>query len=49
MITYESPEVKRLLEVSSQGSEESFMFVPNSLLRGEVLEMKLGINKLNQE
>ncbi|KAL1203921.1 E3 ubiquitin-protein ligase SINA-like 11 [Cardamine amara subsp. amara] len=48
-LTYESPEVKKLLDVSSHSPEESFMFVPNSLFRGEMFEMKVGIKKLNQE
>ncbi|KAG7535229.1 Seven-in-absentia protein TRAF-like domain [Arabidopsis thaliana x Arabidopsis arenosa] len=48
-VTYESPEVKRLLEVNSQIPDESFMFVPNCLLRGEMLELKLGIKKLKQK
>lgn len=40
-LTYKSPEMKRFLEVSSQIPEESFMFFHNSLLRHEMLEMRL--------
>ncbi|EFH46836.1 hypothetical protein ARALYDRAFT_915953 [Arabidopsis lyrata subsp. lyrata] len=46
---YKSPEVKRVLKVSSQRPEESFMLIPNSLLHGEMLEIKLFIKKLKQE
>ncbi|XP_010451915.1 PREDICTED: E3 ubiquitin-protein ligase SINA-like 7 [Camelina sativa] len=42
-LTYKSPEVKRVLEVSSETPQDSFMFVPHSLLRGDSLEMKITI------
>ncbi|KAG7543696.1 Seven-in-absentia protein TRAF-like domain [Arabidopsis thaliana x Arabidopsis arenosa] len=42
-LTYKSPEVKRVLEVSSEIPQDNFMFVPHSLLRGEFLEMKISI------
>ncbi|XP_019087476.1 PREDICTED: E3 ubiquitin-protein ligase SINA-like 7 [Camelina sativa] len=42
-LTYKSPEVKRVLEVSSETPQDNFMFVPHSLLRGESLEMKITI------
>ncbi|EOA18148.1 hypothetical protein CARUB_v10006614mg [Capsella rubella] len=47
-VTYESPEVKRILKVSSQRPEESFMLIPECLLRGDYLDMKLCIKKLKQ-
>ncbi|XP_010445578.1 PREDICTED: E3 ubiquitin-protein ligase SINA-like 7 [Camelina sativa] len=47
-MTYESSEVKRILEVSSQRPEESFMLIPKRFLRGDSLKMKLCINKLKQ-
>ncbi|ANM69719.1 Protein with RING/U-box and TRAF-like domain [Arabidopsis thaliana] len=37
-VTYESPEVKRLLEVNSQIPDDSFMFVPNCLLHGFLIK-----------
>ncbi|XP_010444133.1 PREDICTED: E3 ubiquitin-protein ligase SINA-like 11 [Camelina sativa] len=43
-LAYKSPEMKRFLEVSShQIPEESYIFFPNSLLCGEMLEMSLSI------
>ncbi|CAL9224521.1 unnamed protein product [Arabidopsis halleri] len=48
-MTYESPKVKKVLKVSYQIPEESFMLIPHSLLRGEILDMKLCIKKLKQE
>ncbi|XP_023633444.1 E3 ubiquitin-protein ligase SINA-like 11 [Capsella rubella] len=48
-LTYKSPEMKRFLEVSSQIPEESYMFFPNSLLCGEMLEMSLSIVISDQE
>ncbi|CAH8277338.1 unnamed protein product [Arabidopsis lyrata] len=42
-LTYKSPEVKKVLEVSSETPQDNFMFVPHSLLRGEFLEMKIAI------
>ncbi|CAH2079674.1 unnamed protein product [Thlaspi arvense] len=46
-ITYESPEVKRVLEVSFQTPQESFMLIPNSFLRGELLKLMVCIKRLN--
>ncbi|CAA7057588.1 unnamed protein product [Microthlaspi erraticum] len=48
-MTYESPEVKRILKVSFQTPQDNVLLIPNSLLRGELLEMNLCIKKLNQE
>ncbi|CAH2079675.1 unnamed protein product [Thlaspi arvense] len=48
-ITYGSPEVKRIREVSYQTPQENFMLIPNSFLCGELLEMKVCIKKSNQE
>ncbi|XP_006285318.2 E3 ubiquitin-protein ligase SINA-like 7 [Capsella rubella] len=48
-LIYRSPEVKRILEVSFQTPQENFMLIPNSLLRGEFLEMKLFIKELKLE
>ncbi|XP_019086987.1 PREDICTED: E3 ubiquitin-protein ligase SINA-like 11 [Camelina sativa] len=42
-LAYKSPEMKMFLEVSSQIPEESYIFFPNSLLCGEMLEMSLSI------
>ncbi|KAL1206999.1 E3 ubiquitin-protein ligase SINA-like 7 [Cardamine amara subsp. amara] len=42
-LTYKSPEVKKVVEVSSQTPQDNFMFVPHSLLHGELLELKIGI------
>ncbi|CAL9224527.1 unnamed protein product [Arabidopsis halleri] len=42
-LTYKSPEVKKVLEVSSEIPQDNFMFVPHSLMRGESLEMKISI------
>lgn len=42
-VTYESPDVKRVLQVSGQTPQENFMLIPNSLLRGDLLKMKLCI------
>lgn len=42
-VTYESPEVKRVLQVSGQTPQENFMLIPHSLLRGDLLKMKLCI------
>ncbi|ESQ47279.1 hypothetical protein EUTSA_v10027852mg [Eutrema salsugineum] len=50
IMTYESPEVKRICEVSHQIPQENFMLIPHSFLRGESLEMDICIKKkLNQE
>jgi len=44
---HESPEMKRILEVSFETpKDKNVMFVPNSLLRGEVLEMELCISQV---
>lgn len=46
-LTHESPEMKKVLKVSFQiPQEKNFMFVSNSLLRGQVLEMKLCISEV---
>ena len=42
-VTYESPEVKRVLQVSGQTPQANFMLIPRSLLRGDLLKMKLCI------
>ncbi|EOA34456.1 hypothetical protein CARUB_v10021992mg [Capsella rubella] len=47
-MSYESSEVKRILKLSSQRPEENFMLIPQSLLRGDSLTMKLCIKNLKQ-
>ncbi|XP_024014367.1 E3 ubiquitin-protein ligase SINA-like 7 [Eutrema salsugineum] len=42
-LTYESPDVKKVLQVSSQIPQDNFLFVPHCLLRCDLLEMKLCI------
>ncbi|XP_010451724.1 PREDICTED: E3 ubiquitin-protein ligase SINA-like 7 [Camelina sativa] len=44
-VIYKSPEVKRVHGVSFETSLENSMLIPNSLLRGEMLEMKLFIKE----
>ncbi|KAF8093561.1 hypothetical protein N665_0383s0186 [Sinapis alba] len=46
-MTYKSPEVKKIREVSFQAPQDKYMFIPHSLLRGESLEMRLCIKILN--
>ncbi|EOA17151.1 hypothetical protein CARUB_v10005419mg [Capsella rubella] len=48
-MAFKSPEVKRVLEVSFEIPRENFLLIPNSLLRGETLDMKVCIKKLNQK
>ncbi|EOA17204.1 hypothetical protein CARUB_v10005477mg [Capsella rubella] len=48
-MTFKSPEVKRVLEVSLETPREDFMLIPNSFLRGEMLDMKFRIKELKQE
>ncbi|KFK35022.1 hypothetical protein AALP_AA5G224000 [Arabis alpina] len=48
-MTYEAPKMKMVLEVSFQTPKEKFMLIPDSSLRGDVLEMKLCIRKLKKE
>lgn len=48
-MTYESPDVKKILEVNLETPQENSMLIPHSLLRGELLDLKLCIKKLNQE
>uniref|UniRef100_A0A1J3GBC1 RING-type E3 ubiquitin transferase n=1 Tax=Noccaea caerulescens TaxID=107243 RepID=A0A1J3GBC1_NOCCA len=48
-MTYESPEVKRILEVSFQTPQDNFMLIPHNLLRGEILELKLCIHKVENK
>uniref|UniRef100_A0A1J3DA05 RING-type E3 ubiquitin transferase n=1 Tax=Noccaea caerulescens TaxID=107243 RepID=A0A1J3DA05_NOCCA len=45
-LKYESPNVKKVLEVSYQIPQDNFMFVPRCLLRGELLKMKVVIGKV---
>ncbi|EOA24604.1 hypothetical protein CARUB_v10017872mg [Capsella rubella] len=40
-LTYKSPEVKMVLELSSETPQDNFLFVPHSLLSGESLKMKI--------
>ncbi|XP_010454972.1 PREDICTED: E3 ubiquitin-protein ligase SINA-like 7 [Camelina sativa] len=47
-MTYESADLKRIHKVSFQTPLEKFMLIPHSALRGEMLEMKLTIRKVNQ-
>ncbi|RID66022.1 hypothetical protein BRARA_D01188 [Brassica rapa] len=48
--TVDGHTVKRVLQVSGQTPQENFMLIPHSfLLRGELLDLKLCIKKLNQE
>ncbi|XP_010424345.1 PREDICTED: E3 ubiquitin-protein ligase SINA-like 7 [Camelina sativa] len=47
-ITYKSQDMKRILEVSFQTPLEHFMLIPHSSLRGDLLEMKLTIEEVNQ-
>ncbi|KAJ0260594.1 E3 ubiquitin-protein ligase SINA-like 7 [Hirschfeldia incana] len=42
-VSYESPEVKRVLQVSGEAPRENFMLIPRCLLRGDLLKMKLCI------
>ncbi|CAH8384189.1 unnamed protein product [Eruca vesicaria subsp. sativa] len=42
-MTYESQEVKRVLQVSCQTGQENFMLIPHCLLRGDLLKMKVCI------
>ncbi|CAA7055669.1 unnamed protein product [Microthlaspi erraticum] len=44
-LKYESPDVKKVLEVSSQIPQDNYMFVPRCLLRGELLKMKIDIRR----
>ncbi|CAD5333336.1 unnamed protein product [Arabidopsis thaliana] len=48
-VIYKSPEVKRVLKLSFETPLENFMLIPNSLLRGDVLEMRISVKKLNKE
>ncbi|CAH8277328.1 unnamed protein product [Arabidopsis lyrata] len=48
-MTYKSPKMKMILEVSFQTPQENFMLIPNNLLRGDMLDMKLLIKELKQE
>ncbi|XP_023634328.1 E3 ubiquitin-protein ligase SINA-like 7, partial [Capsella rubella] len=48
-MTFTSPEVKRVLEVSLETPREDFMLIPNSFLRGQMLYMKVCIKELKQE
>ncbi|CAE6201932.1 unnamed protein product [Arabidopsis arenosa] len=48
-VIYKSPEVKRVLKLNFQTPQENIMLIPNSLLRGEMLEMRICVKKLNQE
>ncbi|XP_002870579.2 E3 ubiquitin-protein ligase SINA-like 7 isoform X1 [Arabidopsis lyrata subsp. lyrata] len=45
---YKSPDVKRVLKLNFQTPQENFMLIPNSLLRGEMLKMRICVKKLNQ-
>ncbi|XP_010456725.1 PREDICTED: E3 ubiquitin-protein ligase SINA-like 7 [Camelina sativa] len=47
-MTYESPDMKRILKVSFQTPLEKFMLIPHSSLRGDLLETKLTIKKVIQ-
>ncbi|WZY89213.1 hypothetical protein YC2023_045948 [Brassica napus] len=42
-------DVKKILEVNLETPQENSMLIPHSLLRGELLDLKLCIKKLNQE
>ncbi|KAF8053467.1 hypothetical protein N665_1411s0001 [Sinapis alba] len=48
-MTYKSPDVKKVLEVNLETPQENSMLIPHSLLRGEVLDMRLCIKKLKKE
>ncbi|XP_010435701.1 PREDICTED: E3 ubiquitin-protein ligase SINA-like 7 [Camelina sativa] len=46
-LTYGSPNMKRILEVSFHVPQQNFMFIPNHFLRGDWLDIELCIRKLN--
>ncbi|RID70305.1 hypothetical protein BRARA_C02335 [Brassica rapa] len=48
-IIYKSSEMKKIREVSLQTPQDNYMLIPHSLLRGELLEMRLCIKMLNLE
>ncbi|CAL9224539.1 unnamed protein product [Arabidopsis halleri] len=48
-ITFKSSKVKRILEVSFQTPQENFLFIPQMLLRGELLDMNICIKHLDEE
>ncbi|KAF8048817.1 hypothetical protein N665_2391s0002 [Sinapis alba] len=47
-MTYKSPDVKKILEVNLETPQENSMLIPHSLLRGELLDLRLCIKKLNK-
>ncbi|KFK35023.1 hypothetical protein AALP_AA5G224100 [Arabis alpina] len=47
-MTYESPKMKMVLQVSFQTPQEKFMLIPHSSLRGDVLKMEICIRKYEE-
>ncbi|KAL0866647.1 hypothetical protein Bca101_045765 [Brassica carinata] len=46
-LTYESPDVKKILQVNLETPPENSMLIPHSLLSGDLLDLRLCIKKLN--
>ncbi|XP_006405877.2 E3 ubiquitin-protein ligase SINA-like 7 [Eutrema salsugineum] len=46
IMTYQSPEVKRIRELSFQIPQNNFMLIPHSFLRGDLLKMNVVIQKV---
>lgn len=47
-MTYKSPDVKKILEVNLETPQENSILIPHSLLRGELLNLRLNIKKLTK-